>query len=467
MVGWVISFLAVFIFAAIPVNSPADTVNGKVTQCATFDLTTGNLKIPCLLIDKARYSIDLHYDGTGLDFIGYSTPVREDSVYYCSKFDFPSAAVRIPCIEFNGNRYRLDLGAASFPPLRFVPIDAGTSFTGPSLYNAGVSPLAGNDATLYTFYVNYLDEGGMAPSQATIYLDGSPNLMALMHGTPSDGVYSLTVQLPPGIHSYLMVFTEGTSGRRITMDSNYFYLPEVASGGNAPPSLYQADMSPVHGVEFDLFKFSVSLRDADGDPPVVKDLLLNLSGASAMNLSAGTPDYGRYSAELSLAGGCYCYGFGFSDGKVGTLFPSFGAFYGPSVDSRDYSFSPAVPIPAQCRRNINPELFNPGLAPVSGDECTAFTFQIDYFDFNGDPGATYVYIDGNPYWGYIKSGLPSNGTIVIQTRLLAGEHKYYFFAYDGRCGTARYPAVGEFELDVTPFSPAGLCPQEPPPPEEY
>lgn len=452
--------LSVCVVLGMVILQSKSYAQARMGQCATFDASSGGLHIPCFRISDSLYSIDLVLNASGLNLVKVAAAVDGESVYYCSKYNTSNNTLRIPCIAVGSSKYWADLTLSSTSPLTFQLKDYGTAFSLPLLYNAGVTPVEGNASTLFTFYVSYYDKTGTPPALSSVITDGVQNSMTLMQGTASNGVYAASLFLTEGSHSFVVLFAEGTTGRPLLLD--YGDMPRVTGNkANSPPSLLQASLQPVHGNELTVFGYSVNYFDPDGNPPVESQVIVNEGLSFPMTLAGGSGDNGLYRADLSLRGGCYCYRFLFSDGAERTSFPSFGGFHGPAVNSIDTRFSPAIDRPVTCDTiNVNPELFNGSLTPLSGDQCTLFTFQVDYFDFDGGPSGVYAYIDEIPFGMSLKSGTPSNGTYVLTTQLPPGDHSFYFYADDGRCGAARYPLKGSLQgPHVTAFSPAGLpCP---------
>jgi len=462
MAGRIAVPLALIAFVLMPFQQKT-FAQGSRGQCATFDGFSGNLHIPCFRLQNSMYALDLHLTESALNLVNYDAADIEDSSYYCSKYNMADNTFRIPCIALGSDRYWADLELKSISTLSFVLKDYGAAFGLPLLYNAGITPLWGNSATLFTFYVSYYDQNGFAPVLNSIIVDGVKNPMTLMKGVASNGVYSMSTFLLPGDHSFVVLFKEGNHGKTVLLDSGG--LPKVNSEmDNSPPSLFQGSLQPEHDSESSLFTFHVRYFDPDGDAPVAPQVILNNGLLLSMSLTDDVPSYGTYAAERNLSGGCYCYRFAASDGIASVMFPSFGNFHGPSVDSIDRNFSPPALQPVACNTiNVDPELFNGTVTPASGDECTRFTFQVDYFDIDGSQPNVVVYIDGTSHGLGLQSGSSLNGTYALTTMLPVGSHSYYFSASDGRCGAARYPAIGNLEgPNVTLFSPAGPCPSPTP-----
>ncbi len=463
----------VFFFTLLPwllplFQSTALGQGGKVTQCATVDAQSGTLHVPCLRFQDSLYTMDFLITGSGLNLVSYAIAKRDDSVYYCSNYSLTTSTLRIPCLTFGSKNYWADLERAGVNGFNLQLRDFGTAFSLPLLYNAGVTPLQGNTSTFFTFYVSYYDQSGVPPLSNSVIIDGFSHPLTLMQGDASNGTYSVSTYLFSGNHSFEVLFTDGRYGKAVLL--HYSGLPKVTVGGNSPPSLLGGALSPVYGMENSLFSFSVSYIDGYGDPPVSGKMILRDTSAYPMSLKSGPASDGVYGEDIPLTRGCYCYRFEYANRWGSSSLPSFGNFYGPTVDFLERTFSPPTIVHSKCTTNVNPELFNGSVSPASGDQCTKFTFEVDYFDFDGNApsGGISVYIDGTPYGMSLKSGIPSNGTYSTILSLPPNSHTFYFYASDGRCGTVRYPPIGGKEgpsVVAVLFSPGGFsCPNPGPGP---
>jgi len=93
--------------------------------------------------------------------------------------------------------------------------------------------------------------------------------------------------------------------------------------------------------------------------------------------------------------------------------------------------------------NSAPVLSSGGVDPASGDPTTSFTYQVSYYDQDGDsPTTIEVQVDGTPHAMSLNSGTGSDGTYQYSTTLAAGSHSYFFYCEDGQGGTDREPAAG-------------------------
>jgi len=99
--------------------------------------------------------------------------------------------------------------------------------------------------------------------------------------------------------------------------------------------------------------------------------------------------------------------------------------------------------------NNEPQFSSGNVDPVSGQYCKLFTFNVYYYDEDGDdPSVIDVYIDGDPYPMALVSGSGSNGFYEHETLLSIGTHTFYFYAEDGQGGSVRLPETGEYDGPV-------------------
>lgn len=93
-----------------------------------------------------------------------------------------------------------------------------------------VVPYWGQSTTAFTFLVNFYDDGGSAPTQAHVVIDGTAHAMTLRHGIPSNGSYAYTTSLPAGAHTYYFDFQYGSGEQARLPESGTFSGPDVEVG---------------------------------------------------------------------------------------------------------------------------------------------------------------------------------------------------------------------------------------------
>lgn len=101
-----------------------------------------------------------------------------------------------------------------------------------------VIPYTGFLDSQFTYIVNYYHAGGLAPTQAQVYIDGAPHTMSLSTGAQANGTYRYTTSLASGRHQYYFYFSFPGGTARLPESGAYNYpivlghlvhLPIVAS----------------------------------------------------------------------------------------------------------------------------------------------------------------------------------------------------------------------------------------------
>lgn len=93
--------------------------------------------------------------------------------------------------------------------------------------------------------------------------------------------------------------------------------------------------------------------------------------------------------------------------------------------------------------NNPPQLSSPQLSPGTGRPADSFTYQVRYYDPDGDaPTVKNVVIDGTAQAMSLLSGPAANGWYSLDLTLAAGSHDYYFNFEDGHGESARAPLAG-------------------------
>jgi M6 family metalloprotease-like protein len=130
------------------------------------------------------------------------------------------------------------LGTSSFSI--FLPAVSAV----PSLSGGYVSPSSGTTSTLFHYYVNYFDPGGLAPDLATVVVDGNTWIMTLWNGVPSNGQYHYATTLSLGTHNFYFMFTAGAHTLYLPLPSNPYSGPTV-TGPLRRLRVYSAHDSPI------------------------------------------------------------------------------------------------------------------------------------------------------------------------------------------------------------------------------
>jgi phospholipase C len=102
------------------------------------------------------------------------------------------------------------------------------------LSSSGVSPTSGPSSTTFTFKTAYSDASGLAPTQATLYVDSTAYPMNYVSGSYTTGtLYEVQTTLPVGNHTFYFVFSDGQTS---WSDPLVPSAPTVYSGPNVGPN---------------------------------------------------------------------------------------------------------------------------------------------------------------------------------------------------------------------------------------
>jgi len=305
----------------------------------------------------------------------------------------------------------------------------------PWLTGGMVSPIFGYPDTVFTYTVDYYDPEGQSPASMIVVIDGEAHDMTLCEGTEAGGTYCYSTTLAIGLHTYYFegVDTQGYAGRLPA--EGVLKGPEV--GGY--PHLTNGGVLPVDGFTRDVFFYSVSYYDLDGDTPYFLRVVID-GEAHEMGLWSGEAHDGVYAYQTQLSAGCHDYYFEGADTTGAPVrLPITGRFEGPCVV-------------------YAPELKNGRVAPVVGTTVTDFTFEVDYLDLDGNPPLIVeVRIDDIGYTMSHESGTPSDGTYARKIRLGLGSHAYRFSSMSQTGVVSVLPDSGTFSGPMV-YSPTGKNP---------
>jgi len=80
------------------------------------------------------------------------------------------------------------------------------------LSGSGVNPTSGPSSTMFTFKTTYADSSGLAPTQATLYVDSTAYPLNYVSGSYTTGaLYQVGIKLPVGNHTFYFVFSDGNT----------------------------------------------------------------------------------------------------------------------------------------------------------------------------------------------------------------------------------------------------------------
>lgn len=299
----------------------------------------------------------------------------------------------------------------------------------PVLSQGQVWPNSGNLTTTFSFWVHYYDANADAPETIQVIIDGSTTVpMVLYSGMPYDGDYRFqTNQLVLGTHNFYFYCSDGSGGDDRLPTSGTYPGPEVVSG-NVTPSLADGQVTPESGTTDTTFIYTVRYSDGDGDAPATGVVYVD-EEAHGMSLQSGSANDGVYIFATRLSQGPHTYYFSFEDPDAATARqPASGSYSGPEVGAG----------------NSPPVLTEAGVTPESGGTETPFVYQVHYYDANGDaPVTAMVFIDDYSNVMGLSEGSASNGVYQFSKTLSEGQHRYYFYFYDGGFdGEVRLPPSG-------------------------
>ena len=98
----------------------------------------------------------------------------------------------------------------------------------PRIWSLGLGPPEGDSETCFSWYADYRDEDGDAPTSKYLYIDGVRYEMDLQSGSPSDGRYVFSCSsFPVGIHDFYFYFADGNGGSSRNPTNGTFQGPIV------------------------------------------------------------------------------------------------------------------------------------------------------------------------------------------------------------------------------------------------
>ncbi|MHA1680918.1 MAG: lamin tail domain-containing protein [Promethearchaeota archaeon] len=189
----------------------------------------------------------------------------------------------------------------------------------PSLLNASVSPITGNQSMLFNFSISFSDQDNNYPRFVKIFINGTSFYMTKQNPGDydfTDGcIYTYSSYLSPGTYNYSFECSDG-----IFMNSTITYVGLIVNSSNDySPRLENFQVSPESGTNSTLFNFTTWYYDDDNNLPVDVNITIN-SSTYVMNevdpsdftvidgklYSFSTIlDYGNYEFQIECYDGSY------------------------------------------------------------------------------------------------------------------------------------------------------------------
>ncbi len=303
-------------------------------------------------------------------------------------------------------------------PVEVRPIDDPPVLTGPS-----ISPMTGDETTLFTYSITSKDIDNAEPTSAEVRIDSYYYDLTKVSGDNRTGIlFQYSVNLGPGEHYY---------GFRVDgvlyPNSGNINGPTVTA--RKDPYLEQGSVSPPDGNVNTLFTYKVTWMGPNGEVPDVVKVIVDGSDKELIG-DGGDPITGTvFSGSMKLSEGVHSYHFEAGSGADRYRFPQSGELPGPEVAGSD-----------------EPYLSDGKVGPEEGGLSTEFTFEVSWTGPNGEsPSKVVVVIDGDEVALSKRSGSPSKGMDYAGTRTLEyGDHSYYFQASYGN-KFYRFPKVGDLD----------------------
>ncbi|MBN1593471.1 MAG: hypothetical protein JW941_09550, partial [Candidatus Coatesbacteria bacterium] len=217
-----------------------------------------------------------------------------------------------------------------------------------------------------------------------------------------------------------------------TVDIGYHYRNGTDyEEDNHPPVLTSGQVSPQRGTTETPFTYSVHYYDEDGDAPLLSTVFIDDDSGHEMVLESGDEANGIYTFVTNLSGGDHIFYFYFEDDKDGwDRAPEMGEYTAPFV-------------------HPDPLLVDGKVEPEYGTAGTIFTYSVRYLGNDDNPPfIKKVYIDDVGFDMKCETGDPSNGTYIYRTKLVLGEHRFYFYFENPAGQGARDPQEGAFSGPV-------------------
>ena len=125
------------------------------------------------------------------------------------------------------------------------------SVTPITVKGSSVKPTSGTSSTPFTFTTTYTNSQGAAPTSALLYVDTTSYPLTFVSGSYSTGaVYSTTLTLPSGKHTFSFVFSDSQTVQSSMSDPlaiKMYVGPNVGSNAKPVPPGTTIDLAPDNG----------------------------------------------------------------------------------------------------------------------------------------------------------------------------------------------------------------------------
>ncbi len=214
----------------------------------------------------------------------------------------------------------------------------------PHLTDAKVSPIKGNQSTLFNFSVIYTDQDNNRPTQVNLTINETTHQMFKVNSSDNNYtngcVYHFQAYLPSADNNYSYHFN--CSDWKFSNHTKNYTNLEVVKTNQHAPSLLNTQVSPQIWNASKIFNFTVIYKDQDNDLPVI---IIITIGASTYQMLPEDPcdkianDGKKYYYNTTLTNGFYQFEIKAFDGKFGT---TSGTIEGPEVNPFYYGVNLSI-----------------------------------------------------------------------------------------------------------------------------
>jgi hypothetical protein len=294
--------------------------NGDHSPVFIFNETTINDIIPISIIQEPERTFQVvgerYFNLTGFGVV--EAWVLEDLTYpgYYANFEKSTG------ILINGS-FNI-LGGTDQYYYGFNTTNANFTYAfnslAPELTSANVTPVKGNQTTLFTFTVNYSDQDNNFPDYVSVLINGTKNIMKKQDISDidyTDGcIYEFSTYLQPGLYNYSF---ETADWQYTNSTPVYFWVNVTSTGNFNSPTLQDGQVNPTSGfINSTQYIFTVNYTDIDNNPPLEVNITIN---GTTYIMTKQNPLDSNYMdgciyvySRIFTQGGVYTYFFNSSDG---------------------------------------------------------------------------------------------------------------------------------------------------------